>query len=70
MRKFKAILKIIFCKKYILITENKGKGNDYDYTISPQDGVRHLRFLHGFLEDDPVITFYEVLNNQNGTTKQ
>lgn len=62
--KIKAIIKILFCKSYIIISENKSGGKDFYLQMNNFEIRRNCLFLYNFLteSDSAIDEANEILN--------
>lgn len=63
-RKLKAIIKILFSERYILVTK-KCDYTNFDYTMSDFEVKKYCLFIHNFLQDgdDAINEFNEIINS-------
>lgn len=62
--KLKAIMKIIFCKNYIIISENKLGDKDFYLQMNNLEIRRNCLFLYNFLTetDNAIEEVNDILN--------
>lgn len=63
-RKLKAIIRILFCKSYILISENETGGKDFYLQMDNLEIKRNCLFIYNFLEDtdNAINEVNEIIN--------